>query len=339
MEKELQIFNFENNNFTVISINNESYWIGKEVCDYLEIKNHSDAMGKLKEGSQKLKLSYDACKQIGLTELENLQIGTKGVVLLTEAGLYKLSFKSEKPNAEEFTDWISEEVLPKIRKTGKFDAIENQIEQIEDEKERQLKLTIKQLEELIKINPNNILAVINYNQTKSELNTYLSNKKLEEVNTKLDDLQEDFDKQSEQLKKTTVLREGDMSAEAVAKKFNVFSINDKPHNRFADYLAKDLGFYIHPEGAAGYRDLYISVNLENKFGQTRSVVKYSKKAVEEMEKYIEENGLKFEEPPQYYKRGAKKGKFNYTYLLFENGERIKVNELTYKLYSSEYNEE
>lgn len=142
MKNQLQVFNFKGANFTVVLINDEPHWIAKEVCDYLEIKNHSDAVSKLKEESQKLKIDYDKCKQIGLTELKTLQIGTKGIVLLKEAGLYKLSFKSEKPNAEDFTDWISEEVLPTIRKTGRFDVVENKINGIEDQKEKELKLKL-----------------------------------------------------------------------------------------------------------------------------------------------------------------------------------------------------
>ena len=40
---------------------------------------------------------------------------------LTESGVYKLVFKSHKPNAEAFTDWIADEVLPTLRKTGSYE--------------------------------------------------------------------------------------------------------------------------------------------------------------------------------------------------------------------------
>ena len=43
-----------------------------------------------------------------------------GENFLTESGVYKLVFKSHKPNAEAFTDWITDEVLPTIRKTGGY---------------------------------------------------------------------------------------------------------------------------------------------------------------------------------------------------------------------------
>ena len=44
-----------------------------------------------------------------------------GENFLTESGVYKLVFKSHKPNAEAFTDWIADEVLPTLRKTGSYE--------------------------------------------------------------------------------------------------------------------------------------------------------------------------------------------------------------------------
>jgi len=60
-------------------------------------------------------LSYEESMKIGLNDLQDLKIGVKGIVLLKEAGIYKLTFKSDKPNAEDFTDWLSETVIPSVR--------------------------------------------------------------------------------------------------------------------------------------------------------------------------------------------------------------------------------
>ena len=43
-----------------------------------------------------------------------------GEKFLTESGVYKLIFKSDKKEAEKFQDWVTDEVLPKIRKTGGY---------------------------------------------------------------------------------------------------------------------------------------------------------------------------------------------------------------------------
>ena len=44
-----------------------------------------------------------------------------GENFLTESGVYKLVFKSRKPDAEKFTDWVTDEVLPTLRKTGSYE--------------------------------------------------------------------------------------------------------------------------------------------------------------------------------------------------------------------------
>lgn len=133
-----------------------------------------------------------------------------------------------------------------------------------------------------------------------------------------------------------------MSSEAIAKKFSIYSVNDKPHNRFADYMAKTLGFYIAPDGNSGYQDEYLSINLTTRGGTTVSVTRYSQKAVKEMKDYINDNGLRFLTPPEIYKRDCKngrKGEFNYSKIFFDEIEEfIKVNKVTYKLYN-EYIEE
>lgn len=49
------------------------------------------------------------------------KLNNAGEKLLTESGVYKLVFKSHKPNAEKFTDWIADEVLPALRKTGSYE--------------------------------------------------------------------------------------------------------------------------------------------------------------------------------------------------------------------------
>ena len=61
------------------------------------------------------KIRNSGIKDAGFRRLNNA-----GENFLTESGVYKLVFRSNKPNAEEFTDWIADEVLPTIRKTGGY---------------------------------------------------------------------------------------------------------------------------------------------------------------------------------------------------------------------------
>ena len=49
------------------------------------------------------------------------KLNNAGENFLTESGVYKLVFKSRKPNAEKFTDWVTDEVLPALHKTGSYE--------------------------------------------------------------------------------------------------------------------------------------------------------------------------------------------------------------------------
>jgi prophage antirepressor-like protein len=244
--------------------------------------------------------------------------------IVFEEGIYGVMYSSNSGHANKFKKFMRREVNPQLQRTGSFDIVKHEISKIEDEKEKSLRMKIKMYEDILKIDPKDLFATAQLSICKSELNEYLNSKRLEEVHSEVKQIKS-------QLAKTTVLREGDMSPEAVAKRFNVFSTSNRPHNLFAENIARDLGIYIDPQGNAGYQDEHISINLTDKGGQTVPEVKYSKKAIEMMEKHINENGLQLGEP-EYFKKGSRKGQFNFAYMYFENGRRIKVNEATYNLY-------
>lgn len=65
--------------------------------------------------NQRIKLTQSI-----VTNGNNLDIPTAGRVYLTESGVYKLVFKSNKPQAEKFSNWVTDEVLPSIRKHGAY---------------------------------------------------------------------------------------------------------------------------------------------------------------------------------------------------------------------------
>lgn len=72
------------------------------------------AMSRMNE-KQVLKISNSDVTNNHIRKLNNA-----GENFLTESGVYKLVFKSRKPNAEKFTDWVTDEVLPSIRKHGMY---------------------------------------------------------------------------------------------------------------------------------------------------------------------------------------------------------------------------
>ena len=59
-------------------------------------------------------------KNSDLHDMHFRKLNNRGEKFLTESGVYKLIFKSDKKEAEKFQDWVTDEVLPKIRKTGGY---------------------------------------------------------------------------------------------------------------------------------------------------------------------------------------------------------------------------
>ena len=234
--------------------------------------------------------------------------------------MYALIGKAKNEKATQFMLWVGQ-VLTEIRATGKYDNKEHEIMQIEDEEERRLTLAVYRLQQVYEIDKDEFTALRLENK-QLQLDRYKDSKKLKQIETTVSDI-------DNKIKKATVLREGDMSAEIIAKKFNIFSTTGKPHNRFADNMAKVLGFYINPEGNSGYSDQYVSVNLTTRGGITIPTLKYSELAFKEMEQYINDNGLHIEQPPVYYKRNCKSGSvgdFNYGRIIFDEiEESIKIN--------------
>jgi len=103
--KELTIFNFNGNEVRNIVIDDKPYFIAKDVCDVLSIQNVTQAISRLDDDERSM-----------------FNIGRQGEVnIINESGLYKLIFTSNKPEAKAFTKWVTDEVLPAIRKTGKYE--------------------------------------------------------------------------------------------------------------------------------------------------------------------------------------------------------------------------
>lgn len=104
---ELQVFNFQENQVRTQNRNNEIWFCLKDVCSILEIKNHKDVISRL-----------------NLKGVDTIDTLTKGGLqkmnFINESNLYKVIFQSRKPQAEQFTEWVTSEVLPTLRRTGSY---------------------------------------------------------------------------------------------------------------------------------------------------------------------------------------------------------------------------
>ena len=108
---------FEGHEVEVFDLNGEVLFNPYHVGECLEmasgtVKDHMSKMNR----KQVVKVKNS---DVGLTNFRKLN--NAGENFLTESGVYKLVFKSRKPNAEAFTDWVTDEVLPALRKTGSYE--------------------------------------------------------------------------------------------------------------------------------------------------------------------------------------------------------------------------
>lgn len=106
--EELQIFNFKENEVRTLLIDNEPYFIGKDVATVLGYERADNAIRSHVDAEDKLTHQISASDQ------------RRNMTLINESGLYSLILSSKLPQAKEFKRWVTKEVLPSIRRTGSY---------------------------------------------------------------------------------------------------------------------------------------------------------------------------------------------------------------------------
>ena len=119
VENTLQVFTNEelNANIRVVEIDGQPFFVAKDVCDCLEIANSREAITRLDE---------DELTSVKLTSGGQM----REMKAVNEYGLYNLILGSRKPEAKQFKRWITHDVLPSIRKTGKYEVRSETREQL-----------------------------------------------------------------------------------------------------------------------------------------------------------------------------------------------------------------
>lgn len=114
MSNNITIFNNELfGSVRTMMIDDNPWFVGKDIAEALAYKNISDALSKHVDDDDKI--------QIAKRDLQNCDdIGTKGAVLINESGVYSLIFGSKKPEAKAFKKWVTSEVLPQLRMSGVY---------------------------------------------------------------------------------------------------------------------------------------------------------------------------------------------------------------------------
>lgn len=108
MTNEIHTFTSEQfGSVRALSIDGEPWFVAKDVCDALAIKNNRDAIARLDDDE----------KGVALTDTPG---GEQRVQTVNEPGLYTLVLSSRKPEAHAFKRWITHDVIPAIRRTGGY---------------------------------------------------------------------------------------------------------------------------------------------------------------------------------------------------------------------------
>ena len=110
MAKQQALMNFSNEQFgkvRVVLIDNEPYFVGKDVATALGYSNPQKAI-------------RDHVDSEDRTVNESFTVNGTAPTLINESGLYSLILSSKLPTAKKFKRWVTSEVLPSIRKTGSY---------------------------------------------------------------------------------------------------------------------------------------------------------------------------------------------------------------------------
>lgn len=108
-EKNVLDFQFEEHDVRAIAIDGEPWFVGKDVAEALGYKNQRDAIKKQVEVEDKRPnvAIYDGRQNRKMT-------------IINESGMYSLILSSTLPSAKKFKKWVTNEVLPSIRKNGGY---------------------------------------------------------------------------------------------------------------------------------------------------------------------------------------------------------------------------
>jgi len=100
---------FEGQKVQTVVKDGQTWWVASHVCAVLEIANPRDALVHLDDDE----------KGVAITDTLG---GPQEANVVNESGLYHLIFRSRKPQAKTFRRWVTSEVLPSIRKTGRYEV-------------------------------------------------------------------------------------------------------------------------------------------------------------------------------------------------------------------------
>ena len=107
MENALQLFSYGSNTVRTVKLDGQIWFVAKDVADILGIQNIRQNVSDFNDDEKGVCKIYTPG-------------GEQEMLCLNEPGLYRLIFRSNKPEAKTFQDWVYHEVLPALHNTGTF---------------------------------------------------------------------------------------------------------------------------------------------------------------------------------------------------------------------------
>ena len=108
MSTQIVPFDFDGAQVRVVTIDDEPWFVLADLCTVLEIANVGNVAARLDPLS------------IRQADVQNARGQMRATVVVSEAGMYEVVIRSDKPDAARFRRWITAEVLPQIRRTGSY---------------------------------------------------------------------------------------------------------------------------------------------------------------------------------------------------------------------------
>lgn len=126
MENNIQVFNFEESDIRTVVIENEAWFVGKDVAKTLGYARPQKAMQDHVDEDDK----KDEIVQFSQTSQDGTTEKPQNLTLINESGVYSLIFGSKLSSAKKFKKWVTSEVLPAIRQTGSYQMPMSDFEKI-----------------------------------------------------------------------------------------------------------------------------------------------------------------------------------------------------------------
>lgn len=105
----IQVFEYQNSKVRTVDVDGEAWFVLKDVCEVLHLGTTAKVAERLDDDEK------------GMNQIHTPG-GTQNVTVVNESGLYHVILRSDKPEAAPFRRWVTNDVLPAIRKTGSYNA-------------------------------------------------------------------------------------------------------------------------------------------------------------------------------------------------------------------------